>query len=356
MKLIQNGIAGFICLMLLAGCNNRNNQRTEVVRKVKLAQVCQSDSLEKRSYTGIINEKQSISLAFRVAGALARINIEAGDFVRKGDLIAQIDSRDYEVQLLAAQGQYDQVKAEADRVIELHARKSVAGNDYDKAIAGVKMTEANLAHARNQLNDTRLLAPVSGYIHEVNYSAGEMVSAGMPVASLIDISGYHIEIDIPAELYHRRKDFVSFTGSLPSANSKEFSLEVSAIAQKAGNNQLYTIRLKPEDDSRPSLSPGMSAQVDIILNTGMHNMMCIPLNAVFEREGSSYVWVYHPDEGVVKSRRVEINGLAGENLLNVTEGLNIGEQVVAAGVHYLRENSKVEVLQPIPETNVGGLL
>lgn len=356
MKLIQKGVYAVLFLMLLAGCNGHRNEAEEVIRKVKLAEVTRADSLEIRTYPGVVSEKQSVGLAFRVAGPLASVNVQVGDYVNKGDLIARIDQRDYQVQLLAAQGQYDQVKAEAGRVIELHDRKSIAGNDYDKAVAGVKMAEANLENAKNQLNDTRLVAPVSGYIQEVNFSPGEMVNAGMPIASLLDVSGYHIAIDIPVDLYRRSSEFVSFTASLPSGKEPEIPLEVAGIAQKANNNQLYTIRLKPSGKPAAGLAPGMNTQVVVTLSTGNPNLLCVPINSVFERDGDSYVWVYHADEGIVKSRLVKTGQMTRQNKVTITSGLIQGEQVVTAGVNYLHENRKVDVLQPVPATNVGGLL
>ena len=356
MRLVRNGALLLFCAMLAVGCNNREAEKTRLVRKVKLATVCQADSLENREYSGIISEKRNVGLAFRVAGPILKMEVEEGDYVRKGQLIAQIDPRDYEVQLQAAQGQYEKVKAEAERVIELHNRNSVAGNDYDKAVAGVKMAEANLNHAKNQTNDTKLVAPVSGYIQEVNFVEGEMVDAGMPVASLIDVTGYEVEVDIPVSLYLQKENFITFTGKQPSISGKTFRLQLAGYGKKADNNQLYTLHLKLNPAANPELAPGMNAAVTITMKTGFKNELCIPLNAVFEKSGASFVWVYHPGEGVVKSRKVTTGQLTGNNLVTITDGVDAGEQVVSAGVHHLHENQEVEILEPASKSNVGGML
>lgn len=356
MGIIRNGAILLFCLAAAVGCNNREAETTEIIRKVKLATVCQADSVEYRSYSGMINEKSEVGLAFRVAGPIQRIEVDEGDYVNKGQLVARIDSRDYEIQLKAAQGQYEKVKAEADRVIELRERNSVAGNDYDKAVAGLKMAEANLEHAKDQLNDTKLLAPFSGYIQEVNFEEGEMVDAGMPVVSLLDVTSYEVEVDIPISMYANREKFVSFTGKQPSVSEKDFLLQLAGFSKKANSNQLYSLKLRPAPGVTRELTPGMNTEVSIAVKTGSEEKLCVPLNAVFKKNDETYVWVFSPDESIVNSRRVTTGELTGENQVTLTSGLQAGEKVVAAGVHHLQENQEVEILENESETNVGGML
>jgi len=356
MGIIRNGAILLFCLAAAVGCNNREAETTEIVRKVKLATVCQADSVEYRSYSGIINEKSEVGLAFRVAGPIQQIEVGEGDYVRKGQLVARIDSRDYEIQLKAAQGQYEKVKAEADRVIELRERSSVAGNDYDKAVGGLKMAEANFEHANDQMNDTKLLAPFSGYIREVNFEEGEMVDTGMPVASLLDVTSYEVEVELPLSMYANRKNFIAFTGKQPSISENEFPLQLAGFSKKANSNQLYSLKLRPAAGITQELTPGMNTEVIIAIKTGSEEKLCVPLNAVFKKNGEAYVWIFSPGESVVNSRRVTTGELAGENQVTLTSGVQTDEKVVAAGVHHLQENQQVEILENESETNVGGML
>ena len=356
MGIIRNGAILLFCLAVAAGCNNQEAEKTEIIRKVKLATVCLADSLEYYTYSGVINEKSDVGLAFRVAGPIQQIEVDEGDYVRKGQLVAQIDPRDYEIQLKAAQGQYEKVKAEADRVIELRKRNSVARNDYDKSVAGLKMAEANLEHAKDQMNDTKLLAPFSGYIQEVNFEEGEMVDAGMPVATLIDVTGYEVEVGIPMSMYVKRDDFVSFTGKQTSVSENEFPLQLAGFSRTADNNQLYKLDLRLTPDENPELAPGMNTEVTIAVKTDFRDKLCVPLNAVFRKDGDTFVWVFSPEKGIVNSRRVTTGQLTGENLVVLTSGVDAGEKVVAAGVHHLQENQEVEILENVSETNAGGML
>ncbi len=343
-------------LALLAGCAGIPNGQEQIIRKVKIEAVQQADTLEVKSFSGIIREANEVNLAFRVAGPIQKIYVKAGDYVRAGQPVAQIDTRDYEVQLQVAQAQYDQVSAEAGRVVELHNRNSVAGNDFDKAVAGERMVAAQLKNAKDQLKDTRLLSPVSGYIQKVNFMENELVDAGMPLATLIDVGHYQVEVDIPVSLYIERDAIVSFAGIQPAVSDESFPLQLLSYSKKADNNQLYKLQLQLNPYSLPKLAPGMDIGVNITLRSGVEPMACVPLNALFNEEGKSFVWVYLPDEGIVRKHEVVIGKLTGDGRIRIEHGLRKGEKIVVAGVNQLINNQKVVPLLPVSETNIGGLM
>ncbi len=352
--LIRNFIF-LLCLILIAGCANNNSVQTEIIRKVKVETVCKADSVQLRTYSGIVKEAAEVNLAFRVAGPIQKILVKEGDYVRAGQVVAQMDTRDYEVQLAAVQAQYDQVKAEADRVVELHSRESVAGNQYDKAVSGLKMVEAHLKNARDQLNDTKLTAPVSGYIQKINFLENELIDAGMPVASMIDMGYYQVELEIPVSIYVNRNDIISFSAVQPSISEEPFPLNLLNYSKKASSNQLYKLQLRINPASQPKLSPGMDLQVQILMKGNDESLTCLPLSALFREKGKTFVWVYQ-NNGTVKKREVETGNLTGDGRIRISEGLKTDELVVVAGVNNLTENQKVDLLKPASETNVGGLL
>lgn len=355
MRSIGRMVSVLLITGLFAGCNS-NPGPQEIVRKVKVAQAGLADSLEKKSFPGILREAGEINLAFRVAGSIDHIAVKEGDYVKAGQLIARMDTRDYEVQVQAAQAQYDQVKADAGRVIELYNRGSISISDYDKAVTGERMAGAQLRHAKDQLSDTRLLAPVDGYIQKVNFRENELIDAGMPVATLLDLNYYQIEIDIPVSLYLKRDDIVSYTGIQPFLPDQPFDLRLLNYSKKANQNQLYSLRLGLCPDSRTKLAPGMDIQVEISYSNPSGLQTCISLDALFHREGRTHVWIYEPQTQIVSGRLVTTGMLTGDGRIRITEGLEPGEYVVVAGVSLLNEGQKVMPLEPASKSNTGGLL
>ncbi len=342
--------------LIVAGCGNNNKGSKELIRKVKVAEVTKTSPELTKEFSGIIKEAKEVNLAFRVAGKIEKILVKEGDYVKKGDLIAMIDPRDYEVQAAVAKAQYEQVKAEASRVNELYNRKSIAENDYDKAVAGEKMLSSKLKHANDQLNDTKLYAPFSGYIQNINYDNGEMINTGFTLATIINVEHYSVEVDIPASLFIKKDKFVSFACQQSMIGNKEFPLSFVSFNKKANSNQLYRLyfRLDPKKDKR--LAPGMDVKVTINYQNGSNNHVMVPINAIFNREGKSFVWLYSKDTRTVTSKQVIVDGLAGKGFANIKSGLNGTEVIVVAGVNILKENQRVDILSNTSDTNVGGLL
>ena len=348
--------AGIILLMVFHGCAPAKPESGDIVRMVKVASPIRQSNYTQREFSGTIREAREINLAFRVAGPMEKIFVKEGDFVRQGELIACVDQRDYQVQAEALKAQYAQVKAEFDRLTELNNRKSVADNDYEKAIAGEKMLRLQLNHALNQLNDTRLTAPFNGYIHSVRYTAGEMVNAGMTIATMMDMQSYQVEVDLPLSVYIRRNDFTGFTCIQPLIPDKTYPLQLSGYRKKADNNQLFRalFRLDPTADSR--LTPGMNVTVYIEIRNQAEELFSIPLSGITYENGRTYVWRYNPEDSTVTRKAVKTASLPVKGMINVVSDLTEEDEIVVAGVGLLREGQKVEPIRLASETNAGGLM
>ncbi len=353
---IKSFVLVFLPGIFIAACSNQSNGEKEIIRKVKVEKVNQASELLQKDFSGVIEETREVKLAFRVAGPIKSIRVKEGSYIREGELIAEIDPRDYQIQVDVALAQYNQVTAETERVKELYNRKSVSDKDYEKAISGGKLITAQLEHAKDQLRDTKLYAPFSGYIQEINFEKGEMINAGMPFASLIDLNKYRIEVDIPSSLFIKKDKFVSFSCKSFETGSDELPLKLISYNVKANTNQLYKLFFQLDPKLNRELKPGMSMQVFIYYKNPVDASLFVPLDAVFYEGGKSFVWVYNETDSTISRKLVVINGIISDGNVRIEEGLSGNEMIVVAGVHVLKENQKVEVIGPVSETNIGGLL
>ena len=353
---MKSNVIILLLVVAAVSCTNTEVEKKEVIRKVKVAAIQYDEQILKKEFSGTIKEDRENNLAFRVAGPIQAIYIKEGGYVKKGDLIAEIDPRDYQIQVDVARAQFEQVKAETDRVTEMFNRKSIADIDYEKAVSGEKLVTAQLKHAEDQLRDTKLYAPFSGYVQNINYEKGELINTGMTFATLINLGSYKIEVNIPASLFVRKNDFTSFTCQNHSTGGAELPLTLTSVTMKADNNQLYKLYFSLEPKLNKNLAPGMDVKVMIYYKNQVDESFSIPIEALFNEDGNLYVWIYNQQPSTVTKRKVETAGLAGNGKIRVTSGLNSDEVVVVAGVNVLTENQKVEVLGKVSETNVGGLL
>ena len=346
----------FGLILLMCACGNSQTKQDRGKATVQADTVKSYQGELSIIYPGKIKAASEVKLSFRVAGPIRAVLPEVGAFVKKGELIAEIDPRDYEIQLSATEAEYNQVKEEAGRVIELYKRGSGPANDYDKAVSGLKQITAKYNAHKNALADTRLTAPFDGYIQKKYYDSHETVAAGYPVVSMINSNYFDVDIDIPSSDFVRQGLFKSFSCTIDVFPGQVFPLELIEITRKANLNQLYRMRLRLKPVPGVDIAAGMSVNVTIEYNPNEEVLTVIPLSAMFEENGASAVWVYNPKTQSVTKRVIQLSRLLKTGELIVSEGLAAGEIVVSAGVHSLKEGMSVELLKPVSKTNIGKLL
>lgn len=355
--MLKNRVLPIVVFSLLCcGCSSKGVKDIELAGVVKVEVVDSYRNELTIAYPGKVKAASDVDLSFRVAGPLAALPAEVGAFVKKGQCLAEIDRRDYEIQLSATEAEYKQIKAEAERVIELYGRGSVPVNDYDKAVYGLQQITAKYEAHKNALADTRLIAPFDGYIQKKYFEEHETVGAGMPVVSMIDNRYFEVEVDIPSAAYIRQSYFKSFYCTFDVFPDQVFPLELIEITRKANLNQLYRVRLRLDAEKGVNIAAGMSVNVTIEYTPEENTLTVVPITAVFEKEGKAQVWIYDEASGSVKCRNVVPGKILQSGQMVIREGLQAGEKVVSAGVHSLKEGMKVRLLKPVSGTNVGGLL
>lgn len=339
---------------LLCACGERREEAFR--RSVWLTTPAQQKPTETIQLSGIVREAHEISLGFKTAGQIARVLVKEGDRVRKGQLLAELDAADYRLAVEAAQIQYDQMKGEAARAARLLEQQSMSKNDYEKLSAGLKQLEVQLKAKQNQLDYTKLYAPADGYVQTVNFSPSEMVDAGTPVFTFLDVSHMEVSADLSVKEYMRRGHFSGFY-CLPADGGERIPMKFLSLTPKADGNQLYQLRLVFDASAGSRLTAGMNVGIGVeIAAESASQCLSIPLSAVFQDGGSSCVWVFNKADSTVTRRAIQTDGVDPEGRLRVVGGLSGDENVVRAGVHSLHDGEQVRVLSEAPATNVGGLL
>lgn len=355
---IGKWILYFIIPALLGGMMacKRTQAPLDIPQLVKTVEVGQYGGKSSASYPGKISAAENVKLAFRVAGPLKKVLVSEGQHIRKGQLLAELDPRDYQLEYNATQAEYTQIKGESDRVIELYKRGSVSINEYDKAVAAKKRITALYNAHRNALNDTKLRAPFDGYIQTKYFSAPEIINQGTPVLSMISDDYFEVDVDIPTSDFIRREDFTGYYAVADAFPDKRLPLELIDINQGANYNQLFNARFRLKRDASPGLAAGMSVMVTIGFKPGAEDMTMIPVSSLFQKKGNSYVWLYNEDDQTISKVRVQIEQLTKTGNAMVKSDLRIGDLIISAGVNDLKNGQKVKTLPPVSETNVGGLL
>lgn len=332
---------GILISTTLISCENKTKPDIDIVRNVLLTRVETSGQTRSMDYAGVVEEGKSVNAAFMTGGKLATLNVKEGDRVHKGQLLASLDDTDYQIGVSQLQIQFDQMTAEKKRMDEMYARHNVAPNDYEKFEAGYRQLALQLEMAKNKLGYTKLYSPSNGFISFKYMQPGELVDAGTPIYKVTDDSSLEVAVDLPLGVYLDRNEITKVYGSVPSV-SGDIPLKVNSFTPDADNNQLYHLRLDVPRNYSGQLTTGMNMNVNLEMKNDVPGETLVPSRAIFDNDGSSFVWVFNPVDSTLSKKQVSVIGPPQGNKSMVT-GLEGSEQIVATGVRQLREGEKVNI-------------
>ena len=356
MKIFRLSFISFSLIYLLAACSGGTPKNVNIP-SVKVDTIIANNEKNCLQYPGRVEAAREVDLSFRVSGKITRIYVKDGQAIKTGQLLAEMDASDYEVQLAATEAKYSQVKAEAERVIALYKDGGSTPNDYDKAVYGLRQIEALLKHHRDEVKYTKLYAPFDGFIQKQYFSAHETVGAGMPVVSLIGNGAPEVEIHLPAAEYIRRDLFSDYHCTFDIYPGKTFPLQLIGITHKANPNQLYTMRLKINAEKLPLPAAGMNTTVTINYIDANDHSLQVPTGALLHADEQSWVFVWNADKQCVKRHKVKvIRPLNNGKTIISSDEVKSGDIIVVAGIHGLKDGQAVRPLATVSNTNVGGLL
>ena len=348
---------------LLSACDAPEPESREVIRPVKAVRVTGGGQFRERTFPGRAQPVREVELSFRVSGPLIELPVGIGREVEQGEVVAQIDRRDFELALRNVQGQLENARAserraEADfeRLTNVfredpgatsQAAVDRAREARDRAAANVSSLEASVASARDQLQDTTLRAPFAGTVVAQYVENFEDVQPKQPILRLIDDSSIEMVVNIPEsligfapEVRDIQVEFDAFPGRPLAAQILEVGTEASSTTRTFPVTLLMS---QPEDFK---VLPGMAGRASGEPPEGagpLGAVVSIPVSATFSGGDGTRVWVVDEGTGVVSERAIEPGPLSAGGQL-VESGLEVGEWVVTAGVHYLVEGQRVRIL------------
>ncbi len=343
-------------VLLLSACGeDQPKEVKEIVRPVKTT-VLGATSLESvKTFPGKVEASQVADLAFQVHGRLIEFPVREGQLIEKKQLIARLDPKDYQVVVDEMQAKRNLAKVELERAEILLSQKVTSQSRVDQRQASVDITDANLSAAENDLEYTYLRAPFVGLVARKYVENFQNVKAKEIIIRLQDISNIDISIDVPEIVVVRLEkgktktllvEFEAAPGKKFEAQYKEHSSEADPATQTY--NVTLTM-LAPKDFT---ILPGMTVTVFAHVKRATDDakeIHLIPSGAVFVGEkGKKFVWVVNPETSRVEKRAVQTSVLSGKTI-QVDEGLNEGDQIITAGVHFIRENIKVSTMKTTEE-------
>ncbi len=342
--------------LLLSACSGEDvveEAKPDIIRPVKLFTINTENTVDIRRFPGELKASQEADLAFRVGGQLTALNAIAGKQVEKGELLAQLDPKDFQLKVDLAEANYRLAKATFNRVEAVYKQNATTLAQFDEAKASLDQAENALTQAKNQLSYTKLTAPFDGVISTVSTENFQYVNATRALIHIQNINQLDVVFQVPEKL-------------IINIQSHEAAYQPNVVIDAAPTNTLkgqykkhnttpdnttkaydVTLSLQENNDKDLTLLPGMTASIDINISEllGVEKNILVPVEAVLETHNQTgqserSVWVFNEETNRVESRLIEVGTLQA-NTIEVIEGLADGERIVSAGVHSLNKDIPV---------------
>jgi RND family efflux transporter MFP subunit len=351
-------IVSLFTLLALVSCSRSQSGEQHAATNAIPIETGKVRQVQKREFVSVSGSVTSpdapLELSFLVSGKVIRVLPREGDYVKKGQLLAQIDPTDYRFSLEAASAKTAQAKVALARSKDEYARmkflydaRSLAENDFEKFKAVylsntqlVGQAAANEKFARKRLSDTSLLAPVSGFISRRSVEPGQTASPSLPAFEIVKLDPVEISVGVPETDIPLVKVGQKAIITVPALPGKSFAGAVRVVNVSADpTTRTYMTRIGVPNPGH-ILRVGMVAEARIEGDRTV-NLLTLPAEAILrDPQGATIVFVYYPQQGRVYSKRVETGSVYGREIA-IRKGLSGDEPIVFAGQDKLRDGAQV---------------
>lgn len=342
---------------MLCACSPQQ-PTVQAPRPVHTVEISYDNAREVHRYMGTVQSRHEVDQAFRVGGKVVQRQVDVGQIVLEGEVLAVLDDNDYRLAVEAARQQWAaadelarQAESDRKRLSALKADGSVSAADDERAHTTAQTAQATaeaearkLELARNRLKYTVLRASRSGVVTTVRFEVGQVVAEGQAVVSIANPGEPEIVVDVPEDHLAKFQQ-ASFKASLASAPNETFAVELRELSpQAAAQTRTFRARLKPLGTR--SLPLGATATLVAERELTNSTVALVPATALTQSNGQPALWMVMPAgdkaEGRVELVQVSVLGYRNDDVL--ISGPQAGARVITAGVQKMAPGMTVALL------------
>ena len=277
------------------------------------------------------------TLSAEVAGNVESLNVELGQRVRKGQVLARIDTRALRQQLAEAKALFDQAQDRFERAEKLFEKRSITKEQHIDAVAGRDVAEARLASAQLRLEKSEVKAPWTGHVSARKAEVGDYAGPGQPLLELVAMDRLKVQAPASASDVPYLKVGIPVVVRVDVYPGEIFEGEVVRMGAELdpSTRTLEVVAEIENDDLR--LRPGLFGRME--LERRVHSdALLVPLTAVVDFESRKVVYVVV--DGVAQLREVTLGPVVGNRVL-VAQGLDAGDRYIVAGLQQVADGQRV---------------
>lgn len=341
-----------ITALALSSCDEQSKEREPYLAHVKVESVRLTPDVVRASGTGEVKARVESELSFKVSGRVISREVNVGDRVQAGDLLARLDSTEQSADLESAKAAVASQEATLRMASSVLARRkaltqtgALSQQDLDSAIQQFQSAQndldaakARLEVASDTLKQTELRADADGTITVRGVEVGQVVQPSTSVFTLAHDGARDAAFNVQESALTGNRQPLAMEVALvsdPSVRAKASIREVSPAIDRS----LGTVRVKLAIENPP---PAMSLGSPIVANVDMERQerINVPWQALMSKAGQPAVWTIDPEQKTSRLKQVEIQRYDSSKVV-LSSGLQAGDLVVVEGAQFLRENQQV---------------
>lgn len=348
MPLSDRMLVGLLPLALLAACGEEKavtKNASDEVHPVHVVTVQQENLQRIINAVGTVRYRRETPLGFTTAGKVATVRFEEGDFVKRGALLAALDTTMVGADVSVATAERNRARGEFDRMKSLYADGWITKARYESAEAAVASADARVRQAGFASGTAQLYAPSSGVVLTRNVQPGQVIAAGTPALVLGEgDDGFVFRVPVIDRDATKLRVGMAADISIESLGGTPISATISEIDGRA-NEATGAFSVQFRLANRPQLRSGQIGTASIRLpESGGGGTLQIPASALFGvRTGEGLVYVVDAKDRVA-TRNVAIERVTDEFVI-VSGGIKPGDTIVTSGLEKLRKGSKVRAIK-----------
>jgi RND family efflux transporter MFP subunit len=349
-----------LCLPVALTACKQKTEIIEVIRPIKTITVSEQPAEQIRKFSGQVAAVDSSGLSFQVGGQVESVEVDIGDRVKKGQVLAVLDAEPYQLDVDAIQAElvkakanvvntkseYDRQKRVFDQGAGAKSDLDTAEYNYRAARSAVDYQMARLDQANRNLRKTKLLSPYDGTIAWRSVNPNEEVKIGQKVFEINATGTMEVQLAVPETTIDQIRIDDPATISYPTLPGESAKGRISYIGSAAVKANAFPVKVLLIDPDE-KVKPGMTAEVNLsIKNESQQPGYLVPLQALLPAQEANrgYAFVYDPQASTVKKIPVSSRGMEDKKAI-VYEGLAAGDIIAVAGVSFLADGLKVKLME-----------
>ena len=318
---------------------------------VRVAALARGPISQRIVTSSTVDSDQRADILIEVSGTVTTINVEEGDTVSPGQVLALLKNPQLKGEFDRAESSFERAREEYESLKALFDKGFVARNEFDTAAHAFDTARLTFEQAREAYAARELKSPIRGTVSMRDLRYGEAVGPPKLAFQVVDMTRLKVDVNLPEKDLARIK-----TGQAATIRTEVLEdvvvggsvLRISPVVDPRSGTVKVTVAVDP---GQQQLRPGMFVNVDIVVDTHLDSVL-LPKRALVYAEGRPYVYVAIDKEGetTAELRAVKL-GFTQEDVTELLSGAEAGEQVVTVGQSTLRDGATIRIHESKPEEN-----